>query len=582
MENWSQKEAPMLSEMVKAGKLPPLAERLPDEPLVVESKEIGRYGGTLVKGTAFLRSEWIPTTLAMEGLMHVTWPLPADGPLLPNVARDWTFNDDGTELTVKLRKGMKWSDGMPFTADDILFYWEDILLDDKVTTSPPSVLKVGGKLPTLAVIDDVTLKYSFPKPFFFAETALATLYEIAWPKHVMSKLHPKYNSAATYEDLNKNLNYFTGRGRVTLGAWVLENYFPGEKFALVRNPYYWKVDKNGNQLPYFDRVETLEVEDRQGVAMGTVTGEFDVDGMWVGTQHLQLFLKEKQNRKYTLGYSSAAGMSMHFNYDAVDPTVRAAFRDVNFRRAFSLAIDRDEINFVSFNDQLSPRGWAWSPLSTTYDEADANLWIKHDLKQANNLLDAGGYADNNGDGFREAPDGSPLQVIVDVSIHDLYVPINEMIRDQLAKAGIKIVLNVQHQDLIEARRLGQEWQMFVWDFMATEEPLTALQVWVPVNDNTPFWHQKSSKAPFSAEFKQYSDLLLGAASLPSKKRDAAIREAGKIMADNVFGIFIGDYERPYIKSDRIANLPERYARIDEFGGNMTAFRYHQTFGRWDK
>ncbi len=108
-ENWSQKEAPMLHEMVIAGKLPPLAERLPDAPLVVEGKEIGRFGGTLVKGTAFLRSEWIPVTLAMEGMMHVTWPLPADGPLLANVAREWTFNDDGTELTVKLREGMKWS-----------------------------------------------------------------------------------------------------------------------------------------------------------------------------------------------------------------------------------------------------------------------------------------------------------------------------------------------------------------------------------------------------------------------------------------------------------------------------------------
>lgn len=582
-EDWSAKESPMIHELVEAGELPPLEERLPVDPLVVEVQdEIGRFGGTMVNGVAFLRNEYIPNMITKEPLIEVHWPLPAEGPLHANLAKEWSFSEDGTQLTLHLREGLKWSDGAPFTAEDVLFYWEDILLDDKVARTPPEVLRVDGELPKLEMIDDAMIRYTFPKPFFFAETALATMHEVAWPKHLVGEMHPKYNDAATYDQLNENLLYFSGRGRVTLGAWVLQDYFPGEKFVLVRNPYFWKVDAEGNQLPYFDRFEIREVEDRQSVALGNISGEFDSDGMWVGVQHLQLFLEEQAERDYELGYSSVAGMAMYFNYDALDEPVRNAFRDVNFRRAFSLGINRDEINFVSFNDLLTPRGWSWSPLSPYYDEKVANLWIDYDPDEANRLLDEAGYVDTNGDGFREAPDGSELRIIFDVSQHDLYVPINEMIRDQLGEIDLNIVLNVQHQDLIEERRLGKDWQVHVWDLYGTEEPLTNLTLWVPVSDGHPYWHQDASEAPFSPEFETYSELLLSAPSLPFDERVAAIEEAGQIMADNVFGIYIGDYERPFIKSNRIINLPDRYARIQEFGSNQPAFRYHQTFGNWDR
>lgn len=581
-EGWSEKEAPMLKELVDAGKLPPLAERLSKEPVVVESDEIGRFGGTIVNGVAFLRNEFIPNALTMEPFTRVRWPFPAAGPVEPNVASSWSFSEDGTQLTLNIREGLKWSDGAPFSADDVMFYWEDILLDEKVTRTAPGVLKVGGQNPKIEKVGDLSVRFTFPKPFFFADTALATMFDVAWPKHIVSQMHPKYNASATYDQLNENLLYFLGRGKVTLGAWVLEEYVPGEKFVLVRNPYYWKVDKDGKQLPYFDRIEIREVEDRQAVALGNVSGVFDSDGMWVGVQHLQLFLEEQSKRKYDLGWTSVAGMAMYFNYDALDEGVRNAFRDVNFRRAFSLAVNRDEIDFVSFNDLLTARGWAWSPLSAYYDENVAKLWIEHDPEKAKQLLEEAGYKDVNGDGFRETPDGKPLEIIVDVSQHDLYVPINEMIRDQLAEAGIKLVLNVQHQDLIEERRLGREWQMHVWDLYGTEEPLANLTLWVPVGENHPYWHKDGGKAPFSPEFKEYSDLLLGAASLPTTERIAAIKKAGEIMADNVFGIFLGDYERPHIMSHRIGNLPKRYARIQEYGSNMPAFRYHQAFGRWDR
>lgn len=572
----------MLHALVEAGDLPPVEERLPKDPLVVEVEEIGTFGDTMVNGVAFLRNEYIPNQIAKVTFTSPTFPLPAEGPILPSVASAWEYNDDGTEITLSLREGMKWSDGAPFTADDVVFFWEDILLDENVSRTPPLVLSAGGELAKLEKIDDYTIKFVFAEPYFFADTAFATMDDVAWPKHIISKMHPKYNDEATYEELNENLLYFLGRGKVTLGAWVLEDYVPGEKFVLVRNPYYWKVDQDGNQLPYFDRVEIREVEDRQSVALGNVSGEFDSDGMWVGVQHLQLFLSEQEKRKYDIGYSSVAGMAVYFNYDTVDETVRNVLRDPNFRRAFSVAINRDEINFVSFNDLLTPRGWAWSPLSPYYDEEAAGKWIDYDPDKARELLDAAGIVDVDGDGMREAPDGSKLQIIVDVSQHDLYVPINEMMREQLAEVGIDLILNVQHQDLIEERRLARDWQIHVWDLYGTEVPLSNLTLWAPVGEGHPYWHQEASNAPFSPEFAEYSETLLGASALPGEQGAEAIMKAGEIMADNVFGVYIGDYERPFIKSQRLGNMPDRYARIQEYGSNMPAFRYDQVFGKWDR
>lgn len=581
---WSQKESPALYGMVQAGKLPPVAERLPKQPKVVPvEKEFGRYGGTLFRGTAFLRSEWIPLHMTMESYTEVNWPIPGDGPVHPNVARDWSFNDDGTEMIVHLREGMKWSDGQPFTADDVLFYWYDVMFEEKSAQTPKSTLFVRGKeAPKLEKVNDYTLKFTFPEPFFFAETALATLEEVAWPKHIMKQYHPKYNSSATWEIWNDNLSYLKGRGKVTLSAWMLEEYLPGEKFVLVRNPYYWKVDERGNQLPYIDRVEVLEVEDRQSVALGNLSGQFDADGMWVGQQHLQLFLEEQPKRKYDIGFGKVPGMAMYFNYDAKDPTLRAVFRDVNFRRGFSLAINRGEIGSVLFADMLDPSGWTFSASSPYVTADDFGLWSQFDPDQAKQLLDQAGLKDTNGDGVREAPDGTPFSITLDVSQHDLYVPLTEMVVEQLAAVGVKLVMNVQHQNLIEERRTGDEWQVHIWDLDGVDEPLANLVEWVPVTDITPFWHQKSSKAPFSPAYKEFSDILLSARTLRYAERVAEMKKANQIMSDNVFGIHIGYYDRPFIKSHRIANVPDRYARVGEFGSNQPAFRYLQTFMRWDK
>ena len=357
-------ESPMLWEQVASGDLPPLEDRLPANPLVLEPlEEIGTYGGTLRRGTAWLGS-YLTENFTREPLNMWQLPVTNTGPPRGNLAESWEYNEDGTSVVVQLHEGIKWSDGEPFTSADIEFYWNDILLNENVTEAMPNQLLVDGEAPGLEIVDNFTIKFTYPRPYFFFAEANASILEIAWPKHHMSQLHPDYNTDSTYDDLNANLELETGRGAVTLQAWMLDEWVEGDKYKLVRNPYYWKVDPDGKQLPYFDYAEVEMVEDRQSVALGNVTGDFDMDAMWVGVQHLQLFTEAIQDgRDISLTFADFAGMAQYFNLDHADPVKRAAFRDPSFRRAYSMALNRQEISDLYYSGLLEPAGIVFSPSS---------------------------------------------------------------------------------------------------------------------------------------------------------------------------------------------------------------------------
>jgi peptide/nickel transport system substrate-binding protein len=578
---WKEKESPMLHKMVEAGSLPILRERLPDNPKVVMTQyEVGTFGGTLDRGSAFLMGDWIPLHLTMESLFSHQWPFPNVGPVEPNLADEWSYNDDGTELTVHLREGLKWSDGETFTSEDVLFYWKDVCLNENSFVNLASSLLIEGEPPDLQIIDDNNIKFTFSKPFFFSETVFASLLEIAWPKHYMKQFHPDYNKEATWDVWNENLLWLKGRGRVTLQAWMLEEFVPDDHFTMVRNPYYWKVDVEGNQLPYIDRVTFHLLEDRQTIALKNVIGELDIDAMWVGIQHLSLFLAEQDERDFSVGYADVPGMAMFFNYDTVDRAQREIMRNVNFRQAFSLAIDRDEIGRVMFYDQLKPSGWTFSPNSAYYEEEVGKLYSEHDPEHARELLTNAGFIDSDGDGIRELPTGEDLELIVDVAEHDLYVPIVEIVLENLADVGVKLVMNVQAQDLNEQRRNEDTWHIHVWDLYACDEPLAGLQKWVPASKNQPFWHKNAYRSPFSPAYKQYSELMLLAKSLPYEKRIETVKKANRLQAENVFAIHIGFYRRPFIYSDKLGNVPKELVRITEFGAESPPQRTLQLYFKY--
>jgi len=560
-------QSPMLDSAVESGELPPIDERLPTEPRVLTPPlEIGSYGGTLRRGSAIV-VDYLTENFTREPLFM--WPLPdtSAGEPIPNLARSVTFSEDGTSATVTLREGIRWSDGEPFTSEDIAFYWNDIMLDDNVAETMPGILQIDGEAPELTVLSDTELRVDFPKPFYFFPEAHASIWEIAWPKHYMSQYHPSYTDGASYEDLNERLTLQSGRGRVTLQAWMLDDYVEGEHYKLVRNPYYWKVDPEGNQLPYFDRAEVTVVEDRQAVALGNVTGKFDLDAMWVGPQHLGLFSEAIQDgRDIDIIFGDVQGMAIYSNMDHPDEAKRAVLRNRDFRRALSLAIDREEINNVFYNGLLQPGGSAFSPVTGYFREEDYALWADHDVERAKELLAEAGFEDSDGDSFVESPDGAPINVVVDVGQHDLYTGIVELIVTRhLPAVGIKATMNVGDQTSVRDRFDAGEFEMHVWDYEGASFPLAQnFDELAPGAPNMPPWHAKHAEnGPVDAEFERMGELMGSATQVPYEERVEQMREVSQLHADNLWIIHLGYFQRPFVHSTRLGNVPPMLTRSDQ-------------------
>jgi len=539
-------EAPMLAELVQMGQLPPLEERLPTAPKVITPiEDVGLYCDKLRHCTLSV-SNYICTSQYHEALFEFPYPDLTSGPVEPNLAESWSFNEDGTVLTVNLRRGTKWSDGQPFTTEDVLFLWEDVWFEPDSLQAPPGAMLVDGEPPQLVALDDFTLQFTFPRPFYYSENNFAALSEWAWPKHYMKQFHPKYNPEATWEVFSENTDWWEGRGAVTLQAWMLEDYHPDVGLKKVRNPYYFKVDTAGNQLPYADRVEWNVVADRPTIALKCIAGEIDYDGMWVGIPQIPLFFEEKDTRGFDLGwYEHVVGWKMSPNYDHYDPEIREVLRDVTFRRALSLALDRNEMNRTFYYDQAIVFNACFSGATPFFDDECAQIYSQYDPDEARRLLDEGGYLDVDGDGYREMPNGKPLDLVMDVYQHDLYVPLMEMVVDQLKEVGLKAVLNIQMQDAAFARRVTDEWMFWVGDFDGSDSPLMKPQHFIPVAPNEPWWHQKAYEEPMSPEYEEFTEILKKATGLPRDEMISEMKRAAKIMADQVWMWSIGSMRRPY-------------------------------------
>jgi len=583
-EEITYSQAPMLDGM----DLPPVEERLPENPVIVEPvHEIGQYGDTFYKATAmFLEDERLPSRVDRNSFFEFTYPFPGEGPLKPNVAESWEWNDDGTELTIHLREGIKWSDGEPFTADDVLFFFEDIVADENVAYVwfyLGNFYDSEGRLPLPQKIDDYTIKFEYDEVAYLFEKRYANLVWCAMPKHHLSQWHPKYNSDATYEEFNEKILFKNEGGRVSLNAWVLKSFVPAEKMVMERNPYYWKVDTAGNQLPYLDRWVIIDVGDRPSVALANVTGVADHDHMWVGMPHLSMFLEEmeKPERDFHIGYSMAPGMAIMFNFDAADDEARTVVRDLNFRRAFSLAINRPAISKALCYDLMTSIGCSWSPNSPYFNEEYAYLYSEYDLEEAMKILDDADIIDRNGDGIRELPTGEKLEITWDMYEHDLYTPMSEMIIETVKEVGINLILNQQHQQLHQENMRGGNFEMSTYDFYCYDEPYLDLSYWIPNVPGQPYWHAKAyEEGGFCSEYDEFTELMKAGSIVGVEEGIEMGKEANRIMAENIWMIDVGIQKRPFITSNRLGNMVVESTRIQEYGNFDPPFRYNQVYAKY--
>lgn len=488
----TEREAPMLAARVAAGELPPLEERLPANPKVVEPTEsLGQYGGAWRSGLRGGQDNaWLTRTIAYEYL--VRWD-PTWSEVIPNVAESFEANADATEFTFKLREGMKWSDGEPYTADDIVFWYEATLINEEYAAANPTGnwIRSGGQLPVVEKVDDYTVKFVFAAPHGLFIQLLATpsgAGPVGLPEHYCSQFHAAYNDdldALIAENQAVDwVNLFQlkcggvpgtpydsswyNADRPVLWAWDITVPYGGNTTQVVaeRNPYYFKVDTEGRQLPYIDRFVAEIGEDVQVLVLRALNGEIDFQDRHIATlDNKAVFADNMAAGEY--GFfdtipSSMNGVAIALNLTHKDPVKREIYQNKDFRVALSHAINRQEIIDVVFVGQGEPYQLAPRPTSPFYNERLAKQYTEYDPDLANEILD-GIFPDKNASGFRLGPDGNPVLVDVQVTaVNTSQVDTMELVKGYWEAVGIQTNINSIDRSLFYTRKDGNEHDTAVW------------------------------------------------------------------------------------------------------------------------
>jgi peptide/nickel transport system substrate-binding protein len=475
------RETPMFSQAVAAGKLPPVGERLPGAPMVVgytpRTGQPGKPGGTLRMLIGRTRDVRLLVVYGYARLVRYD----RDLKLVPDILQSYSVTDGGRVFTFKLRPGMKWSDGRPFTAEDFRFWWEDDANNRQLSPAgPPREMLVNGEPPKFEVIDPATVRYSWsrPNPDFLAALAGASPLFIYEPAHYLKKYHIKYSRkvaeaekrhtarrswAAVFNKKN-DMYKFDNPDLPTLQPWMITNRAPTDRFVAVRNPYYFRVDENGYQLPYIDRV-VMDVAESKLIPAKTGAGESDLQARYlVFNDYTFLKKNELRNHYHTYLWRSGTGsqVALYPNLNVNDPAWRKVLRDVRFRRALSLAIDRSLINQVLYfglalegNDTVLPDSPLFEPIYQT-------RWANYDPEEASRLLDEMGLKRGSG-GTRLLPDGRPLDITVETAGESTeQTDVLELIRETWRRVGIRLFVKPTQREVFRNRIFAGQTEMSVW------------------------------------------------------------------------------------------------------------------------
>ncbi len=456
------KEAPGLAEQVKEGKLPPVAQRLPAEPLVVKPFEgIGRYGGVLRSPSSNPINTDDAWTARQQPLFMIS--LHAEGGIMPNALKGWSFSEGNKVWTIFLRKGMKWSTGTPFTADDFIFWYENILLDEEITPTVPSIWKVGGETVLIEKVDDYTVRFRFalPYPSVLTQQAIRARFRrnIPFaPKHWLSEYHIKHNPKANEIAKQKGFEHwwqlFNDRYAVrvefqkepfhaSIDPWVLREFDAQQAIKyFVRNPYYWKVDVEGQQLPYIDGQQNTMFQSAEVVNLKVIAGELDNAQLDLTVANYKLYKDNEAKGGYRtdIWYESRGQFltNIRINFNVKDPVKREIFNDLRFRQALSLCINRDEINDAIYLGLGTPRAATVRPDVSFYEEWMGQHFIEYDPERANKLLDEIGLEWDSAHKWRLRPDGKEMTFLLDYrQIEGPRDKVTEMFKYYIEAVGIK-------------------------------------------------------------------------------------------------------------------------------------------------
>ncbi len=482
------KEAPALAKMAADGKLPALAQRMPATPMVVQVEKVGAYGGSLRRGLRGSSDHnGILRLVGNQGL--VRWNL-AFTEVLPNVAEKWDVNATSTEFVFHLRKGMKWSDGKPFTADDVVFSIEDCAKNTDLFKTPPGTLVIAGKPAVVTKVDETTVKFTFPTAYAMFLEQLATplgQYPTLYPKHYGSQFHPKYNANVVAQAKAANMSDWTALFRSkcgdieiparwgnvdkpTLDPWVVTEAYSGgvTRVVMDRNAYFWQVDQSGQQLPYIDQLTFSIAQDVESLMLDALSGKLDIQERHIDSLQNKPTLSQNQQkggyRLIELEATSAQQVQIYLNLTHKDPKMREMFGNKQFRQALSLGINRKEIIDLVYLGQSEPYQTGPRPGHPWYNEKLARQFTNFDPKQANEILDKIGYDKRDAQKFRLRPDGQNVFFSIDV-IPTLYpdaVDTLELVKRHWADIGVDMKVNTIERALYYTRGDSNDHDAATW------------------------------------------------------------------------------------------------------------------------
>lgn len=485
------KEAPALAEAVASGALSPVTERLPRNPMVVEPyQSVGQYGGDL--RTALVGGGSLNMMHRYQGYEPLVRYTPDFTGVIPNVAESYEANEDASGYTFKLREGHKWSDGHPFTTDDIMFFYEDVMMNAELTPAPQGHLRSpNGDQAVFEKIDETTFRIVFSQPNGLLPLRLAWANDdrtTRTPRHYLEQFHIKYNPDADQIAKDQGLTgwvqlfqiksgisvdgeIFKNKDMPTLYGWkVMQPLGESAEYAISdRNPYYFKVDTLGNQLPYIDRVTYAVVADNEVLLLKALQGEIDVIDQWIATPANRAVLYDGQEAGnygfYTTTSTEPNEMVFQLNLTHPDPVKRALFQNKDFRVAMSHAIDRQAIIDTVLIGQGAPAQPSIRPEDPLYNEQLATQYVEFDVAKANEILD-GIIGQKDGEGYRLMENGQRLTMIFEIDqVRQVFVDSFQLVLPMLRAVGIDAQMRTMDRSLWEVRvRQGGEYDATVHKF----------------------------------------------------------------------------------------------------------------------
>ena len=585
-------ESPDLAAMVKAGTLPPLNERLPEIPLMLPVvDEIGQYGGTLRRAFLGPGDHNNYTRAVYDALVRYA---PDGSQIVPHIAAGWESNENFTEWIIRLRPGAKWSDGTPFTADDIMFWYDNILMNQELMPGGVGWMKNGdGSMASVQKLSDYLVKWTYKQPntaFLLnmanldgADKSISNLVFV--PAHYLKQFHPDHTSKASLDAKVKEAGFDTwtqlfavealphlSGNRPGMAAWVPDGTTVSDQvFTIKRNPYFVGVDPQGNQLPYIDEIRFTFYADKEALNLAAVAGEIDFQGRHINMSSYPV-LKENENKANyrvvtwpTFGGSDAVVM---LNQTWTGPEGEY-FRNKDFRIALSHAIDRDSIKELAFYGLGEARQGVPAPFHPYYPGDEyAFRYTEFEPEEASAMLDKI-LPNKNSDGHRLMSNGQVLDIEIGVVPQfGAWTDIAQLIVENWAEVGVKAHVEVRERAQHFSMRPANELMSEVWNEDTTGFPFSGQPKFDPRSDPAltfaPLvakWYAsggKEGQAP-PAEIKRLVDIIDEAKTSGRNRQIALAKELFQIWADNVWEIgtvgMTPMIQGVLVANDKLQNVP---------------------------